>query len=113
MRPLSLLSSDGPLNLYHSFSAAIHPTSRDRGVITLFSNRLVSAQFVSKTHANGVDTFKALEQGSLGYMLAGRPFYYFLAAQPNGRQFFDVSGLEGTLKLPKVALFAYHRKSAK
>jgi L-asparaginase len=110
LRPLSLLSSDGPLNLYHSISCASVPSSRDRGVMALFIGRLTSAQYVCKMHANAIDSFKALEQGSLGYMLGGRPYYYFAPSQPNGRQFFDVSSVEGTHALPKVALFAYHCK---
>lgn len=108
MRPDSLLSADGPLNMYNAFSAAIHPSSRDRGVIVLFENRMVSAQFVCKTHSNSVDTFQAVEQGSLGQMVAGRPFYFFEPARPAGRRFFDVSGLDATKVLPKVSLFAYH-----
>ncbi|WVF71670.1 hypothetical protein IAT40_006478 [Kwoniella sp. CBS 6097] len=111
MRPALSLSSDGPLNLYNSIATAISPLSRSRGVMVVMNGRIVSAYYVAKTNANTVDTFKALEQGSLGIMLGGRPMYYYEPARPMARKWFDVEGVkedEGEDELPKVLVLYSH-----
>lgn len=107
MRPNTYLSPDGPSNFYQAVSAAASPSSRDRGGLIVFNDRITSIYYSTKLNANTPDTFKSVEQGTLGAFLAGQPYYYFGAAYPTGRPHFDVSGTE---ELPSVAIFFAHRE---
>ena len=66
MRPATALSADGPLNLFHAVSVAVHPDSVGKGVIVVMNDRMVSARHVSKHNTTFVDTFNLTEQGCLG-----------------------------------------------
>ncbi|PKS05450.1 hypothetical protein jhhlp_008826 [Lomentospora prolificans] len=106
MRPHSYMSPDGPSNFYQAVSAAASPSSRDRGGLIVFNDRITSIFYSTKTNANTPDTFKALEQGNLGAFLGGQPFYFFGPAYPNGRPYFDITN---TTELPSVAIFFAHQ----
>jgi L-asparaginase len=97
MRPQRAVSSDAYLNFYQAISTAISPSSRDRGALIVGNDHITSAFFGTKAHANNPDTFMALEQGHLGYLFAGQPYYFYDAARPTGKQFFDLSQVEGDL----------------
>ncbi|KAJ0296935.1 hypothetical protein COL516b_011150 [Colletotrichum fioriniae] len=49
---------------------------------------------------------QALEQGNLGAFLAGQPYYFFDAAYPTGRPYFDVTGVT---ELPSVIIVYGHQ----
>lgn len=66
MRPGSAMSADGPLNLYHAVVVASAPASVGQGVLAVMNDRIASARFVTKGHANGVDAFVPTEFGYLG-----------------------------------------------
>lgn len=68
--------------------------------------RITSIYYSTKVNANTPDTFHALEQGNLGAFLAGQPYYFFDAAYPTGRPYFDVSN---TTELPAVIIVYGHR----
>lgn len=75
MRPGSALSADGPLNLYHAVVVAAAPESIDKGVLVVMNDRIASARYVTKGHANGVDAFVPTEFGYLG-LVFGRWVQY-------------------------------------
>ncbi|KAF9871584.1 hypothetical protein CkaCkLH20_10995 [Colletotrichum karsti] len=115
MRPDTYISPDGRSNFYQAVAAAASPSSRDRGGLIAFNDRLTeflsqfritSIYYSTKVNANTPDTFKALEQGNLGAFLAGQPYYFFDAAYPTGRPYFDVSG---TTELPAVIIVYGHQ----
>ncbi|KAJ0160068.1 putative L-asparaginase 1 [Colletotrichum tanaceti] len=106
MRPDTYVSPDGHSNIYQAVAAAASPSSRDRGALIAFNDRITSVYYSTKLNANTPDTFGALEQGSLGAFLAGRPFYFFGPAYPTGRPHFDVSD---TTELPAVAVVYCHQ----
>ncbi|KAI9636685.1 Asparaginase/glutaminase [Dioszegia hungarica] len=106
MRPQRALSSDAYLNFYQAISTAISPSSRGRGALIVGNDHITSAFFGTKAHANNPDTFMALEQGHLGYLFAGQPYYFYDAARPTGKQFFDLSQVEGDL--PQVDILYGH-----
>lgn len=108
MRPDTYISPDGRSNFYQAVAAAASPSSRDRGGLIVFNDRITSIYYSTKTNANTPDTFKALEQGNLGVFLGGQPFYYFDPAYPTGRPYFDVTN---TTELPSVITLFGHRKS--
>ena len=66
MRPASAVSADGPLNLFHAVVVASDPASAGRGVLVVMNDRIASARYVTKGHANGVDAFGPTEFGYLG-----------------------------------------------
>ncbi|KAJ2988912.1 hypothetical protein NUW58_g313 [Xylaria curta] len=106
MRPDSYMSPDGHSNFYQAVAAAASPSSRDRGGMIAFNDRLTSIFYSTKTNANTPDTFKAIEQGNLGAFLAGQPYYYYGASYPTGRPYFDVTN---TTVLPPVVILYGHQ----
>lgn len=71
MRPATAMSADGPLNLYHAVAVACHPASHGRGVLVVMNDRIASARYMTKGHANGVEAFVPTEFGYLG-LVAGQ-----------------------------------------
>ncbi|MDI6600772.1 MAG: asparaginase domain-containing protein [Thermoanaerobacteraceae bacterium] len=59
----SLISSDGPLNLYDSILVASDDQAKEMGVVVVFSSEIVAAREATKFHRTRVDTFKSLEFG--------------------------------------------------
>ncbi|WP_419872806.1 type II asparaginase [Candidatus Pristimantibacillus sp. PTI5] len=100
MRPASAISADGPLNLYNAVKVAGDPQSKDKGVLIVFNDRIGSARFISKTSSWATDTFKSLEQGFLGDIVAGKVrFYQQPLIKHTYQTDFDISELSA---LPKV-----------
>ncbi|KAF4974024.1 hypothetical protein FZEAL_9044 [Fusarium zealandicum] len=106
MRPDTYISPDGRSNFYQAVAAAVSPSSRNRGGLIAFNDRITSIFYSTKLDANTPDTFKSLEQGNLGAFLAGQPFYYFGAAYPTGRPHFDITN---TTELPSVVILYGHQ----
>jgi L-asparaginase len=53
----------------------------------------------------------ALEQGHLGSLFAGQPYYFYEPARPTGKAYFDLNKVDG--ELPKVDILYSHHMSAK
>lgn len=111
MRPESYISNDGPSNFYQAVAVAADPKARDRGALIVFNDRIVSAFYGVKTNGNTPDTFKALEQGSLGAVLGGQPYWFYAPAYPTARYHYDLSGVESGADLPAVVVLFGHRES--
>jgi L-asparaginase len=69
--------------------------------MVVLNDRNASAYYVTKTNANLLDTFKAVEQGYLGFFDNIQPRFYYPPALPIGKQYFDISG---TSVLPQVTI---------
>lgn len=108
MRPNSALSADGPFNSYGAVRTAVHPEARNRAGIIAFNDHLVSTFYATKTNANSVTTFLALDQGYIGQFLAGQPYFYYDASFPRAKNYFDPA--TPTVPLPKVTILYAHRK---
>ncbi|KAH9214694.1 Asparaginase/glutaminase [Leptodontidium sp. 2 PMI_412] len=106
MRPNTYMSPDGPSNFYQAVAAAASRSSRDRGGLVAFNDRITSIYYSTKLNANTPDTFKALEQGNLGAFLAGQPYYFFGPSYPTGRPHFNVAN---TTELPSVVILYGHQ----
>lgn len=70
MRPSTATSADGPINLYNAVRVAADTTARDRGVLVMLNDTVLSARDATKTHPTNVATFRAMDAGVLG-MLSG------------------------------------------
>lgn len=110
MRPSTALSADGPMNLLQAVTVAADEDSKDRGALVVLNDRIASAFFVTKTQANTVDTFKAMEMGNLGMIVSNEPYFFYPPVQPRAKTEIDVSGID---KIPRVdILYAYEDMQA-
>ena len=73
-----------------------------------FNEHLRTTFYGTKTNANSVTTFLALDQGYIGQFLAGQPYFYYDPSFPKARNYFDPTTL--TLPSPKVTILYAHRK---
>lgn len=106
MRPATAISADGPLNLLQATALAAHGQAKQRGVMIVLNDRVQSAFYTTKTHANSLDTFRASEQGSLGFFQNAIPKFYFSPAIPTGKPHFS---LDDTETLPVVDIVYSHQ----
>ena len=105
MRPSTAISADGPFNLLESVRVAASPKARDRGAMVVMNDRIASAYYVTKTNANTMDTFKAMEMGYLGEMISDTPFFFYPPVTPTGKVAFDITNVTA---IPRVdILFSY------
>ncbi|KAJ5357302.1 hypothetical protein N7541_004460 [Penicillium brevicompactum] len=105
MRPSTAISADGPMNLLQGVTVAADEDSKDRGALVVLNDRIVSAFWATKTNANTMDTFKAYEQGSLGFIVSNKPYFYYPAVQPNAKHVVNATGIDA---VPRVdILYAY------
>lgn len=109
MRPATAISADGPLNLLQGISLAASPESMARGVLVALNDRIYSAFYTSKTHANALDTFQAPEQGTLGYFLNASPYFYFTPAKVTHKPYFDTREIK---QLPRVDILYSHQEAS-
>lgn len=99
MRPSTAISADGPYNLLEAVTVAASPKARDRGAMVVMNDRIVSAYYVTKTNANTMDTFKAIEMGNLGQVISDKPYFFFPPSFPTGRHVVDVRNITS---IPRV-----------
>ncbi|KAL1302449.1 hypothetical protein AAFC00_002841 [Neodothiora populina] len=110
MRPSTAISADGPLNLYQAVKLAVTPEARERGTMVTLNDRITSAYYAVKNHANALDTFFAREQGHLGFFLNQVPNFYYNAATPAGKPIFDLAS-RNLSSLPHVDILYGHQDS--
>ncbi len=76
MRPATGLSADGPMNLYNAVSLASNPVSRNKGVMILMNDYILSADDVTKTNSVNTNAFECPNYGPLGVMRGGEPIFF-------------------------------------
>ncbi|WP_392430616.1 L-asparaginase 2 [Edwardsiella piscicida] len=102
MRPSTAMSADGPFNLYNAVVTAADPASANRGVLVAMNDTVLDGRDVTKTNTTGVETFKSVNYGPLGYIHNGKIDYQRTPARKHTTQTpFDVSKLTS---LPKVGI---------
>ncbi|MFV2062619.1 MAG: asparaginase [Chloroflexota bacterium] len=72
MRNAGQSDYDGPQNLSDGVRVAADPRLREQGVVVVMAGQILPADNVTKTHSQALDTFKALDDGALGSIAAGR-----------------------------------------
>lgn len=102
MRPSTAISADGPRNLYNAVACAIAPESREKGVMVVMDDKILSADDLAKTNTLSVGTFENPNYGELGIMYNGKPVYTRESLKRHTtRSEFDVTNLT---TLPKVEI---------
>jgi L-asparaginase len=66
-RPLTGLSTDGPINLVNAVRVATSPDAVDRGVMVVLNDTIHSARHVTKTNTYRLHTFRSPAWGPIGY----------------------------------------------
>ena len=106
MRPTTVLSADGPMNLYNAILAAADPQSKGKGVMVCMNDQLLSGRDVIKTSTHRVDAFGCAEYGCLGTVVGGKVRYGYAPLRLHtANSEFDVSGLTA---LPRVEIVYTH-----
>ena len=106
LRPANVMSTDGPMNLYNAVLLATADEAAGNGVLVSLNDTINCSRDVTKTNTALQDAFKAPELGYLGYIQAGRPYFYRRPARKHTYAAeFDLAGLAA---LPKVAIFYAH-----
>lgn len=105
MRPATSISPDGPMNLYQAVCVAASEEAVGHGVLVVFSDRIYSARFVTKTSTYHVTAIAAGEMGAIGLVRDGHVYLY---ETPNKLHTtsteFDISGVS---VLPKVSIIYF------
>ncbi|QSZ36746.1 hypothetical protein DSL72_006629 [Monilinia vaccinii-corymbosi] len=106
MRPSTDISADGPFNLLEAITVGVSPKAVGRGALVVLNDRIVSAYYVTKTNANTMDTFKALEQGNLGEIVSNTPYFFYPPVEPTGKTAYDISHVT---EIPRVDILFAHQ----
>jgi L-asparaginase len=106
MRPATAMSADGPFNLYNAVALAASPEAKGKGAFILLNDRIGAARYVTKTNTTTLDTFKSLEQGYLGQIIGGKPYFFNeITKKHTVDTVFDITNIE---ELPQVdILYSY------
>ncbi|KAF4966099.1 hypothetical protein FZEAL_10691 [Fusarium zealandicum] len=110
MRPATALSADGPINLLSAVRLAGSESAKNRGVMVVLNDKIASARYTVKTHANSLDTFKAEDQGYLGAFENIQPVFWYPASRPLGHHYFNISGSSAENPLPQVDVLYGHQE---
>lgn len=106
MRPSTAMSADGPLNLYNAVALAASKSAFGQGVMVVLGDKIGSAREITKTNTTAADAFQSPELGFLGYIIDGKPLFYYKSTRLHTSQSeFDVTGLE---RLPDVEMIYGH-----
>jgi L-asparaginase len=105
-RPLSALSSDGPMNLVNALRVAGDRQSRDMGALVCLNDEIHAAREVTKSSTLRLHAFRSPDFGALGQVDGGAVHFY---RRPMRRgaidSEFDIRELE---RLPRVDIaYAY------
>src|SRR5699024_2563807 len=76
-RPFTALSTDAHLSLIRAVRVAIHPNSRNKGVLITHNDEMHSARDVSKTETYRINPFRSGAMGTLGFMEPDRSIQYY------------------------------------
>ncbi|GAA5917949.1 hypothetical protein JCM6882_004136 [Rhodosporidiobolus microsporus] len=107
MRPFTDIGYEGSANIYSAFTLAVAPDAGGRGTMIAFNDRIVSAHWATKFHANAPDAFNAAEQGKLGMFVNHMPVFFNTPSLPTSKVVFPIQHVE---ELPKVDILYVHRQ---
>jgi len=102
MRPATVISADGPMNLYQAVVTAASEESVSRGVLVVFSNQIYSARYVTKSDTASVTAISGGTQGAMGTVINDKVhFFYHIDKCHTFNTDFDLSHIAS---LPKVGI---------
>jgi L-asparaginase len=105
MRPASALSADGPLNLFHAVKVASDDSARNRGVMVVMDEQIVSARAAVKLHTSATSAFSRPPLGCIG-SVSGAEVVFHAAPAPSGANVFDLPDV-----LPHIDIVYGHQNA--
>jgi L-asparaginase len=106
-RPLSAVSSDGPLNLINALRVAGAPQSRGRGVLVVLNDEIHAARDVTKMSTSRLQTFRSEDYGVLG-VCDGDGIHFQRRTDRHAPQPVDLTTLPESVQAPRVdILYSY------
>ncbi|KAF5021898.1 hypothetical protein F66182_6046 [Fusarium sp. NRRL 66182] len=111
MRPATAISADGPINLLSAVRLAGSTSAKGRGALIVLNDKIASARYTVKAHANALDTFQAEDQGYLGSFENIQPVFWYPATRPLGHHYFNISTSSTTEALPQVDILYGHQEA--
>jgi L-asparaginase len=111
MRPATAISADGPINLLSAVRLAGSKSAMGRGAMIVLNDKIASARYTIKSHANSVQTFIAEDQGYLGAFENIQPVFWYPASRPLGHHYFNISTSSPDKALPKVDVLYGHQEA--
>jgi L-asparaginase len=101
MRNSSLISADGPANLFNAILTAADSAARDKGVLVAFNNEIHLAREVTKASATQLNAFRSPLFGPVGFIY-GRSLQF---VRSHGlRDFIPAEGISAQVELIKFTL---------
>jgi L-asparaginase len=101
MRTSSMISADGPANLFNAVLTAADETARDKGVMVVFNNEIHLARDVTKASATQLNAFRSPLFGPVG-LIYGRSVQF---VRPGGlRESIPVKTISAQVELIKFTL---------
>ncbi|MCC6574298.1 MAG: asparaginase [Planctomycetes bacterium] len=76
MRTSSMLSWDGPINLYQACQVAADQRSVGRGVMVVMNQTINAAAEVTKTYTEALDTYQSPDTGPMGIIDGGQVIFF-------------------------------------
>ena len=101
MRNSSMISADGPANLFNAILTAADITSRSKGVMVVFNNEIHTARDVTKASATQLNAFRSPLFGPVG-MIYGRSVQF--VRQGGLRESIHVERISARVELIKFTL---------
>ncbi|UZP36687.1 hypothetical protein NXS19_004503 [Fusarium pseudograminearum] len=111
MRPATAISADGPINLLSAVRLAGSKSAKGRGTMIVLNDKIASARYTVKSHANAVQTFIAEDQGYLGAFENIQPVFWYPASRPLGHHYFNISASSPKKALPQVDVLYGHQEA--
>ena len=104
MRPSTAVSPDGPENLLNALTVAADEASAGRGIMVVFSGRIIEGSSVRKSSTFSTDPMTGRE---IGHIFDGRVFY--TEGKTEAPHFFDVSHVK---ELPVVIVIYFNAEAS-
>jgi len=102
MRPSTVISPDGPMNLYNAVAVAGSPLAKSCGVVVVFDGQINTARNVYKTDTTRRDAFRSVDRGPSGAVDTGKVDVFRDCA--NGAYAEPKVPIESIGSLPKVEI---------
>jgi L-asparaginase len=82
-RPITALSTDGPMNVVNAVRLAASPDAAGRGVFVLLNDEIHCARDVTKSNTFRLHTFRSPSWGPLGVVDPDRVVFHYRAERPH------------------------------
>ena len=103
MRPATAISADGPMNFWQAVLTAVDKSAAKRGVLVVMNGQIDSADTVTKTNTQTVQSFQSPGSGFAGIVAGEKIYWKQSPAAVTGKQTTGFSALH-LFQLPKVRI---------